>query len=349
VALGTVADVVPLDKNNRILVKKGLERIRNGLARPGIAALIAVAGRNTATLVASDLGFAVGPRLNAAGRLEDMSLGIACLLAEDPNQAHELAVELDNLNKQRRTIEANMQQKALTLLRDFECAAEPGYGVCLYDASWHQGVVGILASRIKDRLHRPVIAFADAGDGLLKGSARSISGVHIRDVLATLQARQPDLLVKFGGHAMAAGLTLAKEQLVPFRQAFNSELKTLLTPADLTGQVLSDGSLTEAELRFEVAEQLRYAGPWGQQFPEPQFDNVFTVLEQRLVGEKHLKLTLGLDGYTRAYTAIAFNVDLTQWPNPRCDTIHAVYRLDINEFRGLRSLQLVINHLEALS
>lgn len=297
VALGTVADVVPLDYNNRILVQQGLARMRAGAARPGIMALLAVAGRQPQRLVASDLGFAVGPRLNAAGRMDDMSLGIQCLLSDNPALAQEIAAQLDDLNRDRKAIESGMQQEALGMLQRLLQADENAlpWGLCLFDDTWHQGVIGILASRLKDRYHRPTIVFADAGDGLIKGSARSIPGLHIRDALDAVAARHPSLLQKFGGHAMAAGMSLARENFNAFAKAFDDEVRRQLSEEDLQALVISDGELAPGEFSLPLAASLREAGPWGQHFPEPVFDGEFFLLQQKLVGEKHLKMTLALE------------------------------------------------------
>ncbi len=351
VALGTVADVVPLDANNRILVHQGLQRIRAGRARPGILALLQVSGRSQQRLVASDLGFTVGPRLNAAGRLDDMSLGIECLLCDSPDLAREMAVELDELNRDRRAIEANMQQEAMATLSQVTLSESEDmpWGICLFDPGWHQGVIGILASRIKERFHRPVIAFADAGNGEIKGSARSIPGLHIRDALDEVAASHPGLLSKFGGHAMAAGLSLPADKLDAFRQAFDEVVRRSLSDDDLHAVILSDGELDHTDFTLELAHCLREAGPWGQQFPEPLFDGEFYLVQQRIVGEKHLKLVVATDAArSQLLDAIAFNVDLEQWPNNAVQRVRLAYRLDVNEFRGRQSLQLMVEYLEAL-
>ncbi len=358
VALGTVADVVPLDYNNRVLVHQGLQRIRSRKARPGILALLEIAGRRPENLVATDLGFVVGPRLNASGRLDDISLGIQCLLCESMDLAREMALELDDLNKDRKAIEGGMQQEAVQSLEKFQLddEAELPWGLCLYDESWHQGVIGILASRIKDRVHRPVIAFAnadantDVSDGAeIKGSARSIEGLHIRDALDAVAAKNPGLLNKFGGHAMAAGLTLPRENFERFQIAFDEVVKEKLTEADLQAQVLSDGELTQDELSLTLAELLRNAGPWGQHFPEPLFDGEFYVVQQRIVGQKHLKLVLSKEEKGQViFDAIAFNIDPDQWPNQDIKKVLLVYKLDVNEFRGRRSLQLMVDYLEPI-
>jgi single-stranded-DNA-specific exonuclease len=346
VALGTVADVVPLDRNNRILVQQGLARIRAGQCVPGIRALIEVGGRNAARLVAGDLGFVVGPRLNAAGRLVDMAYGIECLLSDDPAEALRMARELDDLNRERREIEADMQAQAQATLERLSLDEERlPMGLCLYDPEWHQGVIGILASRIKDQVHRPVIAFAAAGNGDIKGSARSVSGVHIRDVLDAVAARHPDMISKFGGHAMAAGLSLPLARLADFQQAFAAEVARHLGEDELHGVLHSDGELREEEMDLVLAETLREAGPWGQGFPEPLFDGCFEVLEQRIVGERHLKLRVRPEGGARPLDAIAFfqaeHADLG--PGER---VRLAYRLDVNEFRGQRSAQLRVEFVE---
>jgi single-stranded-DNA-specific exonuclease len=341
VALGTVADVVPLDRNNRILVAAGLARIRSGRARPGIEALFEVAGRDHHSASASDLGFIVGPRLNAAGRLDDMSIGIECLLAESSAAARGFAEKLHQLNRERRDIEQSMQEDALTQLQtlELETKALP-FAMTLYDPSWHQGVIGILASRIRERIHRPTLVFADAGEGLLKGSGRSITGLHLRDVLDQVATRHPGLLTKFGGHAMAAGLTLAKDDLERFRQALEDTVADALdhTPPEQTEE--SDGGLAPGDFGLPLADELSRGGPWGQHFPEPLFDGQFDVRSHRIVGEKHLKLTLDVEGVEIA--GIAFNIDVEEWLAAPLRKMGALYRLDVNEYRGERSAQLVI-------
>ena len=344
VALGTVADVVPLDRNNRILVKQGLQRIRGGKSVAGIRALLEVSGREARTLVASDLGFALGPRLNAAGRLEDMSLGIECLLCDDEASAFAMARELDELNQTRKEIESEMKQQALDSLSEVDIEAEL-VGVCLYNPDWHQGVIGILASRIKDRYHRPTVVFADAGDGEIKGSARSIAGFHIRDALDLLASRYPQLLEKFGGHAMAAGLSIKKTDFQVFAAAFDQVARELLNAEDLAQTVFSDGVLVSEHRSLEIAQLVRDAGPWGQHFPEPQFEGEFNIVQQRLVGERHLKLKLRVDDEQQVLDAIAFFVDLEKWPT-LATRLRMVYRMDVNEFRGQRSLQFVVEYME---
>lgn len=347
VALGTVADVVPLDANNRRLVQQGLARIRAGHARPGIKAIAEVGRRQLANMVAMDLGFIVGPRLNAAGRMDDMSIGIECLLAEDESQALLLAQQLESLNAERKRTEQSMQREALVQLQDLPEDNLP-FGICVYEQDWHQGVTGILASRLKERYHRPVIAFADAGDGRLKGSARSVAGLHIRDALAAIDAQNPQLIRKFGGHAMAAGLTIAQADYAQFVQAFDAQVRACLTEDELAGICVTDGELAAGEFALELAQQLRLAGPWGQQFPEPSFHGRFKLMQQRLVGERHLKMVLHNETTRIDVDAIAFNVDLEQWPNPNIQYADLAYRLDVNEFRGKQNLQLLVEHLIAV-
>ncbi|UNE43130.1 single-stranded-DNA-specific exonuclease RecJ [Serratia ureilytica] len=346
VALGTVADVVPLDANNRILVYQGLNRIRAGKCRPGIRALLEVANRDARQLAANDLGFALGPRLNAAGRLDDMSIGVALLLSDDIAQARMLANDLDALNQTRREIEQGMQVEALQLCDQLErTSSELPYGLAMYHPEWHQGVVGILASRIKERFHRPVIAFAPAGDGILKGSGRSVPGLHMRDALERLDMLNPGLMMKFGGHAMAAGLSLEEAKFDEFRQRFGELVGEWLDPAMLEGVIWSDGELAMQELSLTTAELLREGGPWGQAFPEPTFDGKFRILQQRLVGEKHLKLMVEPLGGGPLLDGIAFNVDTTLWPDSSVREVELAYKLDVNEFRGNRNVQLLIQHL----
>ncbi len=353
VALGTVADVVPLDQTNRVLVRQGIQRIRAGKARPGIQALLDLAGKDRQRLVAADLGFALGPRLNAAGRLDDMSIGIECLMAEDEYLAREYAVQLDELNRDRRIIEAEMQREGLEILDQLKLDKENlPWGLCLFDQNWHQGVVGLLASRIKDRVHRPVIAFAEAGQGdnpsgEYKGSARSIPGLHIRDVLETIATANPDLISKFGGHAMAAGLSLEASKYPAFSEAFDAEVRRQLTPSDLEAEIVTDGVLVPEQLTLETAHLLRESGPWGQHFPEPLFQGEFTIVQQRLVGEKHLKLLLAVDEkQQQLIDAIAFNIDTDVWPNPQAKKVSLVYKLDVNVWQGRESVQLMVEWVE---
>lgn len=346
VALGTVADVVPLDANNRILTWQGLSRIRAGRCRPGIKALLEIANRDPQRLAASDLGFALGPRLNAAGRLDDMSVGVALLLCETLGEARILAGELDALNQTRKEIEQGMQQEAMALCEKlFRSTQTLPAGLALYHPEWHQGVVGILASRIKERFHRPVIAFAPAGDGILKGSGRSVQGLHMRDALERLDTLYPGLMIKFGGHAMAAGLSLETARFDEFNQKFVCLTEALLDPALLQGEIWSDGPLKSEEMTLEVAELLRNAGPWGQMFPEPLFDGRFRLLQQRIVGERHLKVMVEPVGGGPLLDGIAFNVDTALWPDSSIREVDLAYKLDVNEFRGNRSVQLIIDKL----
>ncbi|KAB7895395.1 single-stranded-DNA-specific exonuclease RecJ [Rouxiella sp. S1S-2] len=346
VALGTVADVVPLDTNNRILVYQGLNRIRAGKCRPGVRALLEVAGREARQLTASDLGFALGPRLNAAGRLDDMSVGVALLLSEDMAQARALAGDLDALNLMRREIEQGMQVEALALCEKLETSTENlPFGLAMYHPEWHQGVVGILASRLKERFNRPVIAFAPAGDGVLKGSGRSINGLHMRDALERLDTLNPGLMMKFGGHAMAAGLSLEADKFDQFRDLFAELVGEWLDPSYLEGVVWSDGELTSQQMSIETAEQIREGGPWGQSFPEPVFDGTFRILQQKLLKERHLKLMIEPLGGGPLLDGIAFNIDPTLWPDSSVREVQLAYKLDINEYRGNRNVQLMIQYL----
>nr|WP_298166825.1 single-stranded-DNA-specific exonuclease RecJ [uncultured Pseudomonas sp.] len=345
VALGSVADVVPLDANNRILVHQGLARIRAGRARPGLRAILEVAGRDHRRITSTDLGFILGPRLNAAGRLDDMSLGIECLLCDDEALVRDMAVQLDQLNQDRKAIEQGMQREALAQLKDLPLADMP-FGLCLFEADWHQGVIGILASRMKERYHRPTIAFADAGDGVLKGSARSVPGFHIRDALDAVAAKHPQLISKFGGHAMAAGLSLPQENFGAFAVAFDAEVRRQLSEDDLTGRLLSDGSLSLEEFHLPLAKELRNAGPWGQHFPEPLFHGVFQLTQQRIVGERHLKVVLKTECGGQTLDGIAFNIDRELWPNPTVRWVELAYKLDVNEYRGQETVQLLIAHIQ---
>jgi single-stranded-DNA-specific exonuclease len=351
VALGTVADLVPLDANNRVLVAQGLKRIRAGRCAAGIRALLEIAGRPLEGLIAADLAFGVAPRLNAAGRLDDMTVGIQCLLADDIGAAGALAARLDELNHERRAIEARMQAEALVAVRRLR---DPGphalqrSGVCLFDETWHQGVVGLVASRIKDRIRRPVIAFAIAGEGQLRGSARSMPGIHIRDVLANLDARHPQLIGKFGGHAMAAGLTLERSRLDFFARAFDEEVAAWAARCGPGDAIETDGELTVAEIALETAHALRAGGPWGQAFPEPSFDGVFAIRSARVVADRHLKMWLEFPRTGRSFDAIAFNHTEaeTAFALPE-GSVQLVYRLDVNEFQGERRLQLLVDHVLA--
>ncbi len=382
VALGTVADVVPLDRNNRILVAQGLRRIRAGRCVPGIRALIDSAGRRSEQATAADLGFAVAPRLNAAGRLTDMSVGIACLLADEPSEAARLAGMLATLNEERREIELRMQLEAVDIAASarLDDDGDESLGLCLFDEGWHLGVVGLVAGRIKDRLHRPVIAFARAEDGSLRGSARSVSGVNIRDVLDSIAARHPGLIDKFGGHAMAAGMSILAENLTVFKSAFAAEIAARADRPSLTGVIASDGELTGAELSLDMARALRGAGPWGQGFPEPVFDGEFRLIEARIVGGRHLKMQLAPTGAAAAAAAtatataaaaagarhgaantaahraaqgaaldaIAFGYIGGAAEDPQIRDgarLQVAYRLEINEYRGSERVQLNCEHV----
>jgi len=349
VALGTVADLVPLDANNRVLVAQGLKRIRAGRCVAGIRALLAIAGRPAHELTASDLAFGVAPRLNAAGRLDDMSIGIQCLLEDDLATAEPLAARLDELNRERRSIEARMQQVALGAVR---CLADPGpgalqrSGVCLFDESWHQGVVGLVASRVKDRLRRPVIAFALADRASLRGSARSVAGIHIRDVLDSIATRHPDLIERFGGHAMAAGVSLERAKLDRFARAFDEEVARWTAGAPAADTIETDGELAPAEIALDTAQALRAGGPWGQAFPEPCFDGLFSIRSARVIAERHVKMWVEVPASGRAFDAMAFN-HLEEGAQfvPPAGLAQLVYRLEVNEYQGERRLQLLIDHL----
>jgi single-stranded-DNA-specific exonuclease len=349
VALGTVADVVPLDANNRVLVAQGLRRIRAGRCVPGIRALLALAGRSAADLTAADLAFGVAPRLNAAGRIDDMTIGVQCLLADEEDSARALAVRLDALNEERRGIEARMQQEALGAVRQLEdsvASAVQRSGVCLFDESWHQGVVGLVASRVKERVRRPVIAFAAADAASLRGSARSIAGIHIRDVLDSIAALHPGLIHRFGGHAMAAGLTLERARLDEFARAFDEEVARWLPRAGARDAVETDGELTVEEIALPTAEALRAGGPWGQAFPEPSFDGLFSIRSARVIGDRHLKMWVEVPRSARCFDAVAFNHldDGVPFAPPEGD-VQLVYRLEVNEYQGERRLQLLIDHV----
>jgi single-stranded-DNA-specific exonuclease len=367
-ALASVADVVPLDKNNRIFVDQGLKRIRAGKGIAGINALLKIAGKSAHNLVASDLGFAIGPRLNAAGRLDDMATGIECLLTDNDALALQYAEALNDLNEERKNIERGMQQQAMTWLQSqrlaqFDQETEHKHlpwGLCLHDPDWHQGVIGILASRIKDKVHRPVIAFANAelAEDLeakeqaeqqeIKGSARSIPGLHIRDALDLVAKRRPEILTKFGGHAMAAGLSIKLKYYADFQREFDQVCHELMTEDQLDQVILTDGELNVEDFNLNLAGIIKYAGPWGQQFPEPIFDGHFNIINQKIVGSNHLKLTLGIMGSQQCIDAIAFNIDLDEWTDESCQKIECAYQLDINEFRGVQSLQLLIRHMNKM-
>lgn len=349
VALGTVADVVPLDANNRVLVAQGMARIRAGKCVPGIAALLAVARRSAPELTTADLGFAVAPRLNAAGRLTDMSIGIRCLLSDDEAEARSLAIELDTLNAQRREIEAGMQLTALAAVRALESqdSAVQRAGVCLFDPEWHQGIVGLVAGRVKERLRRPVVAFALADERNLRGSARSVPGVHIRDVLEAIATREPSMLEKFGGHAMAAGLTLPRKELDRFAGAFDAEVRRAMAHSALGDAIETDGELSDEEIALPLAEALRAGGPWGAGFPEPLFDGVFELRgSPRVLAERHLRFQVAAREGRGGFEAIAFNSIDPQRPAALPQgRVRLIYRLGTNDYQGERRLQLVVEHL----
>ena len=347
VALGTVADVVELDFNNRILVGQGLNWIRARRCSQGVLALIRIAGREPEKITSTDLGFLLGPRLNAAGRMADMSLGIECLLTDNFSHAVTLALQLDKFNRDRKLVQADMQEEAEAYLRDvaeLEQGESP-FGVCLYDAGWHQGIVGILAGRIKEMVNRPVIVFASAGEGLLKGSGRSISGIHLKDVLEALAVQHPSLMERYGGHAMAAGLTIREADYAEFRELFDAQIRSL-TAGRLPGaEIITDGKLDSADISLEFAGEIENAGPWGQGFPEPLFDDVFTVVDARTVGDRHLKMKLLPDGAERPVEAISFNTGrdaIGEFAQP----LRFVYRLAINDYNGVRTPQLIVEHIE---
>jgi single-stranded-DNA-specific exonuclease len=343
VALGTVADVVPLDHNNRLLVQQGLQRIRKGQARPGIMALLKVAGKNLTKLTATDVGYAIAPRLNAAGRLEDMRLGIECLLTDDLDLAQRIAQELNDLNQQRKHIEQEMRDEAEVLLKEaaWDQHNIPA-GVSLYVETWHQGVIGILASRVKEQVHRPVICFAEESVDIIKGSARSIPGVHIRDVLDLISKQHPELIIKFGGHAMAAGLSIPKKNFTQFQTVFAHAVQQVVTPEILTNMLYSDGEISDFTL--ELAECLQAAGPWGQHFPEPLFNGKFKVQQVNILNEKHIRFTLQTG--QQNIEAILFFADKA-FLNHNFTEIDIAYRLNINEFRDVKRLQLIIEQLNA--
>lgn len=348
VALGTIADVVSLDHNNRILVHQGLQRIRAGYCCEGIKALAEVANRNLATLGSMDLGFMIGPRLNAAGRLDDMSLGIKGLLTEDKFEARLIAQQLDDLNKERRAIEDSMKHQAFSLLdsiKNDKLGQDIPYGIALFDETWHQGVVGILAARIKEYYHRPTICFTLESEDTLKGSARSIQGLHIRDVLKQIATLHPHIIIKFGGHAMAAGLSIHKKYFIEFQTYFNQQVRAQLNEGALENKLYTDGELHPEDLTLSLAELISQSGPWGQMFPEPLFDGLFEVVERQIIADKHLKMVLKHPEKPIVKEAIAFNADSNVLHQP-FDRAHLAYRLNINEFRQKKQLQLIVDYLE---
>ena len=349
VAVGTVADVAILDYNNRILVNQGLRRIRAGKCCAGIRAILTETGRALSQISSTDLGFIVGPRLNAAGRLDDMSLGIECLLSDNESQATAYAKQLNDLNEERKQIEKEMQTQALSVMKSskLDDVKDAQFGIALFNSEWHQGVIGIVAARIKERFHRPAIVFAQANENELKGSARSIAGLHIRDALDLIATRHSNLITTFGGHAMAAGLTIPRDNFIDFAEIFNQTIKELVTYEQLESILLSDGELDESEMSLDIAETLFNAGPWGQGFPEPVFDGVFNVNDYRVVGKHHLKLSLiPVDGKQRI-DAIVFNFDRYAW-HDEITQVRIAYQLAVNEYRGIRSPQLIVQHLETV-
>lgn len=350
VALGTVADVVALDGNNRALVQQGLLRIRAGRCCAGIRALLELAGREPGSVGSAELGFVLGPRINAAGRLDDIALGVRCLLEDDPVRARAMALELDALNRDRRLIEEGMRQEALHMVDALLAQeGEVPWGMCLHDEDWHEGVIGLVAARIRERHHRPVIAFARGSTGELKGSARSIPGLHIRDAIAAVAAAAPQLVARFGGHAGAAGLTIAEQDFSTFARVFDAEVRRHLRPKDLEHVLETDGELAAGDFTLERAELLREAGPWGQHFPEPLFDGEFLLRAQRTVGERHLRLRVAPhNDSTRILEAIAFGALERQWPDPLPERLRLAYRLDVNEWQGLRTLQLVVEEIQPI-
>lgn len=351
VALGTIADVVPLDQNNRILAYQGLMRIRARHCRPGIIALAEVANRNVEQFTSSDLGFCIGPRLNAAGRLDNMSIGVELLLANEMSKARELALDLDELNQTRKEIEAGMKLEAIKICQNLTALfKELPYGITLYQPDWHQGVLGIVSSRIKDQYHRPVIAFTQDGEGILKGSARSIEGLHMRDVLERIHSQHPNIILKFGGHAMAAGLSIREEYFADFQHLFNQTIADWLDEEHLQGIIWTDGELNSNEFNLETAELIKSVGTWGQGFPEPCFDGEFKILDQRAIGQNknHLKMLLEPKQGGVLLDAIAFNINTRLYPDLSIKQARLAYKLDINEFRGNRSLQLLVDYIEPI-
>ncbi|BBE86778.1 TPA: single-stranded-DNA-specific exonuclease RecJ [Haemophilus influenzae] len=351
VALGTIADVVPLDQNNRILAYQGLMRIRARHCRPGIIALAEVANRNVEQFTSSDLGFCIGPRLNAAGRLDNMSIGVELLLANEMSKARELALDLDQLNQTRKEIEAGMKLEAIKICQNLTALfKELPYGITLYQPDWHQGVLGIVSSRIKDQYHRPVIAFTQDGEGILKGSARSIEGLHMRDVLERIHSQHPNIILKFGGHAMAAGLSIREEYFADFQYLFNQTIADWLDEEHLQGVIWTDGELNSNEFNLETAELIKSVGTWGQGFPEPCFDGEFKILDQRAIGQNknHLKMLLEPKQGGVLLDAIAFNINTRLYPDLSIKQARLAYKLEINEFRGNRSLQLLVDYIEPI-
>ncbi|QHG92637.1 single-stranded-DNA-specific exonuclease RecJ [Coxiella endosymbiont of Amblyomma sculptum] len=348
VALGTIADVVPLDKNNRILVYQGLQRIRAGKAHEGVLALLEVSGRKRERLRTSDLGFSIGPRLNAAGRLEDMSLGVDCLLADNKKTALYIAHRLDNLNQKRRVIASRMQKEAFSFIDRFDTNQPPPPGVCLYREEWHQGIIGLIASQVRERIHRPTIAFSKIHDNMLQGSARSVSGLHICNILETISIRNPELIKKFGGHAMAAGLSISLDRYTEFQQAFSEEVNRCFGEKNLRPKLITDGTLTSKELTLEFAELIEQAEPWGQGFPEPTFDGYFKLINQKIIRQQHLKLILQISKMEHYLEGFVFHINAKERPDLRCRYVRLVYRLNVNEFRGRKKLQLLVDYIQPI-
>ncbi|BCB67188.1 single-stranded-DNA-specific exonuclease RecJ [Haemophilus influenzae 3655] len=351
VALGTVADVVPLDQNNRILAYQGLMRIRARHCRPGIIALAEVANRNVEQFTSSDLGFCIGPRLNAAGRLDNMSIGVELLLANEMSKARELALDLDQLNQTRKEIEAGMKLEAIKICQNLTALfKELPYGITLYQPDWHQGVLGIVSSRVKDQYHRPVIAFTQDSEGILKGSARSIEGLHMRDVLERIHSQHPNIILKFGGHAMAAGLSIREEHFADFQHIFNQTVADWFDEEHMQSIIWTDGELNSNEFNLETAELIKSVGTWGQGFPEPCFDGEFKILDQRAIGQNknHLKMLLEPKQGGVLLDAIAFNINTRLYPDLSIKQARLAYKLEINEFRGNRSLQLLVDYIEPI-
>ncbi|AJC50664.1 single-stranded-DNA-specific exonuclease RecJ [Coxiella endosymbiont of Amblyomma americanum] len=350
VALGTITDVVPLDRNNRILVYHGLQRIRLGQTHEGILALLQIAGCKREKIRTTDLSFAVGPRLNAAGRLDDMSLGVNCLLADNKKTALYIARQLDDLNKERRVLASRMREEAFDSINQFYLNRLPlPPGICLYNKAWHPGVIGLVASQVKEQINRPIIAFSKTSKGILQGSARSVDGLHIRNVLEIISIKYPNLIEKFGGHAMAAGLSLPLSRYKEFQRAFSEEVRKNSKKEDLQPKLITDGALTTEELTVELAELIEQAAPWGHGFPEPMFDGCFKIVNQRIIGQQHLRLILQMPKSKYYIDGIIFHANLQKWPNFYFQYVMLVYRLDINEFRGRKKLQLLIDHIQLLN
>ncbi|MEE3003450.1 MAG: single-stranded-DNA-specific exonuclease RecJ [Pseudomonadota bacterium] len=348
VALGTVADVVRLDANNRLLVHHGLEVIRKRKSKIGLSALLSLGRRDQSQILASDLSYCVGPRLNAAGRLNDMSIGVRCLVTENPVEADNIADKLNQLNLERRQIEIDMQEQAEEIIGHINFDVKTTCGICLHNPSWHQGVIGILASRVKEKYHRPTVIFTDSDENEIKGSCRSLAKLNIRDLLCEISLENPGVILKFGGHAMAAGLTVAKDKYDIFSHAFNKKISEKLTLDDLNSTIFTDGVLDKQYISLSFAKLIRQCGPWGQGFSEPIFEGEFDVLDQRIVGNNHLKLILSIDDFN-SVNAIHFNTDLDKWPNESSKKVRLAYKLDINEYRGRQQVQLIVEDIKMCS